>query len=141
MALDGGGGGGGGPIGSSNSFTGAAESLELVGNHCMAYSGAFGPFTDTDEHKLLSFTTGNYYSVVDFIFWRRSWEDDDIAFYVDMNGTQVLAWIGRQSEPNGANMGIPLIIPSYTQVEAYCDKQGGSAESIVGINITGRIYR
>ena len=140
MALDGGGGGGGGPIGVTNSFTGAAESLELVGNHCMAYSGAFA-VNDTNEHKLLSFTTGNYYSVVDFIFWRRSWEDDDIAFYVDMNGTQVLAWIGRQSEPNGANMGIPLVIPAYTQVEAYVDKQVQSNDSIVGINITGRIYR
>jgi len=140
MQRDGGpgAGGAGAPIGGS--FTGTAEALELVGDHCYAYSGAL-TVTDTDSHKLLSFTSGNYYSVVDFTFWRRSWEDDDIAYYVEMNGTQVVAWIGRQSEPNGANMPIPLVIPPYTEIEAYVDKQQHANLSIVGINITGRIYR
>ena len=36
MALDGGGGGGGGPVGVSNSFTGPAEALELIGEHAYA---------------------------------------------------------------------------------------------------------
>lgn len=137
MALDGG--GGGGPVGVANSFTGTAESLELVGDHCMAYSGAVD-VADTNEHKLLSFITGNYYSVVEFTFWRRSWEDDDIAFYVEMNGTQVLAWIGRVAEPQGTNKQ-PVIIPPYTQVDAYVDKQAHANDSVVGINITGRVYR
>lgn len=137
MAIDGG--GGGGLVGVSNSFTGPAEALQLVGNHCMAYSGAVS-ISDTNEHKLLSFTTGNYYSVVEFIFWRRSWEDDDIAFYIEMNGTQVLAWIGRVAEPQGTNQQI-MVIPAYTQIEAYVDKQAHANASIVGINITGRIYR
>jgi len=138
MALDGGGGGGGGPVGVSNSFTGTAGTLELVGNHCFAYSGAFD-ITDTSEHQLLSFTTGNYYSVVDFTFWRRSWEDDDIAFYVKMNGTQVLAYIARVSEPQGTNIQ-PVIMPPFTQIDAYVDKQQHNYDSKVGINITGRVY-
>lgn len=140
MGLDGGGAGGGGILGVGDSFTGAAEALEIIGNHCYAYSGAFA-VSDTDEHKLLSFTTGNFYSLVDFTFWRRSWEDDDISYYVEMNGTQVVAWIGRSSEPNGSNMPIPLVIPAYTLLEAYIDKQQQANDSIVGINITGRIYR
>ena len=77
---------------------------------------------------------------MEFTFWRRSWEDDDIAFYVEMNGKQVLAWIGRVAEPQGTNKQ-PLIIPSYTLIEAYVDKQQHANDSIVGINITGRIYR
>ena len=125
---------------SSAGFTGPAQALELIRDHCFAYSGAFA-VTDTDVHKLLSFTTGNYYSRVVFTFWRRSWEDDDIAYYVEMNGAQVVAWIGRSSEPNGSNMPIPLVIPAYTVVEAYIDKQQQVNDSIVGINITGRIYR
>ena len=140
MQRDGGPGGAGGagnPVGGS--FTGPAEALELVGDHCFAYSGAV-PISDTNTHKLLSFTTGNYYSVVEFIFWRRSWEDDDIAFYIEMNGTQVLAWIGRVAEPQGTNQQL-MVIPSYTEIAAYADKQAHANASIVGINITGRIYR
>ena len=129
--------GGGNPVGGS--FTGPAEALELLGDNCYAYSGATD-VADTNEHKLLAFTTGNYYSVVEFTFWRRSWEDDDIEFYVEMNGKQVLAWIGRVAEPQGTNKQ-PLIIPSYTLIEAYVDKQQHANDSIVGINITGRIYR
>jgi hypothetical protein len=122
-----------------NTFLGVQEGLTVIKDHCFAFSGAL-TVSDTDAHKLLSFHAGNYYIVGDFTFWRRSWEDDDIAFYVEMNGTQVLAWIGRQSEPNGANMGIPMVIPPNTLVEGYVDKQQQNYDSIVGMNLTGRVY-
>ena len=48
MALDGGG-GGGGPIGVSNTFTGPAEALEIIGDHCYAYSGGQGS-TENEKH-------------------------------------------------------------------------------------------
>jgi len=130
-------GGAGNPVGGS--FTGAAEALELVGDNCYAYSGALS-VSDQDEHQLLSFITGNYSSEVDFSFWRRSADNDDVAYYVEMNGTQVLAWVSILQEGRG-NVIWPLIIPPYTEIKAYIDKQTTSTTSIVGINITGKIYR
>jgi len=121
-----------------SSFLGVQQGLTVIKNHCYAYSGATD-VADTDEHKLLSFHTGDLYMVVEFIFWRRSWEDDDIAYYVEMNGSQVLAWIGRVAEPQGTNQQI-MVLPPRTLVEAYVDKQNHSSDSIVGINVTGKVY-
>lgn len=119
-------------------FLGTQQGLTVIKDHCYAYSGA-STITDTDEHKLLSFQTGDTHMAVEFIFWRRSWEDDDIAFYVELNGSQVLAWIGRVAEPQGTNQQI-MILPPRTLVEAYVDKQQNTADSIVGINVTGKVY-
>jgi len=130
-------GGAGNPVGGS--FTGTAEALELVGDNCYAYSGGLS-VTDLDEHRLLSFTTGNYSSEVDFVFWRSTPDNDDVNYYVKMNGTQVLAWISILQEGRG-NLVFPLIIPPYTQIEAFIDKVNSTTASIVGINITGSIYR
>jgi len=119
-------------------FLGTQQGLTVIKDHCYAYSGAT-VISDTDVHKLLSFHTGDSYMVVEFIFWRRSWEDDDIAFYVELNGTQVLAWIGRVAEPQGTNQQI-MVLPPRTLVEAYVDKQQQVNESMVGINVTGKVY-
>jgi len=113
--------------------------IHVIGKHVYAYSGELS-VTDTDEHKLLSFTTGNYYSVVDFSFWRRSADNDDVAYYVEVNGIQVLAWVSILQEGRG-NVIWPLIIPPFTQIECFVDKQTNSTTSIVGINITGEIYK
>jgi len=106
--------------------------------YCYAYSGALS-VADTNEHQLLSFITNSYYSVVDFSFWRRSPDNDDVAYYVEMNGTQVLAWVSILQEGRG-NVIWPLIIPPFTELKAYIDKQTNSTTSIIGINITGKIY-
>ena len=124
------------PAGTGTSLNYVRDGTGLT--HCYAYSGAIS-VTDTNEHKLLSFTTGNEHSLVEFIFWRRSWEDDDIAYYVEMDEQQVLAWIGRVAEPQGTNQQV-MLIPPFTLVEAYVDKQQNTADSLVGINITGRTY-
>jgi len=115
------------------------KDIHVIGNHVYAYSGELS-VTDTDEHKLLSFTTGNYYSVVEFSFWRRSADNDDVAYYVEVNGIQVLAWVSILQEGRG-NVIWPLIIPPFTQIECFVDKQTNSTASIVGINITGPLYK
>jgi len=106
--------------------------------YCYAYSGTL-TIADTATHTALSFITGSYYSVVDFLFWRRSWESNDVAFYVEFNGEQVLSWIGGTNPPSGSEKK-PMIIPPFTEVIVYIDKQEHSSESKVGANITGKIY-
>ena len=59
MAIVGGGPGGGGPIGSANSFTGTAESIQLIGEHFYIYSPGVG--IDNNEGTLIETKTGNYY--------------------------------------------------------------------------------
>jgi len=76
---------------------------------------------------------------MDVIFWRRSWESDDAAFYIEFNGQQVLSWIGGSNPPGGSEKK-PLIIPPSTAVAVYIDKQQHSADSLLGVNMTGRVY-
>ena len=51
----------------------------------------------------------------------------------------MLSWIGRIAENQGQNL-FPIIIPPFTHVIGYVDKQEHTAESKVGMNITGRVY-
>ena len=105
---------------------------------CYAYSGGI-TIADTDTHTALSFRTDSEYIVANFIFWRRSWEANDVAFYVEFNGEQVLSWIGGANPPSGSNKK-PLIIPPFTEVVVYIDKQEHSSTSIVGANLTGKVF-
>jgi len=105
---------------------------------CYAYSGTL-EIADTNTHTALSFITGTYYCAVDFLFWRRSWESNDVAFWIEFNGQQVLAWIGGSNPPGGSEKK-PIIIPPFTEVIAYIDKQEHSSTSKVGVNMTGEVY-
>jgi len=105
---------------------------------CYAYSGGL-TIADTNTHTALSFITGTYYCAVDFLFWRRSWESNDVAFYVEFNGQQVLAWIGGSNPPGGSEKK-PIIIPPFTEVIVYIDKQEHSSSSVVGVNMTGKVF-
>ena len=65
MQRDGGPGPGGGPGGGGNptggSFTGAAQALEIIGDHAYGYSGVLD--INGTETDMLSFTSGNFYFV------------------------------------------------------------------------------
>jgi hypothetical protein len=58
---------------------------------------------------------------------------------VEFNGQQVLAWIGGSNPPGGSEKK-PLIIPPFTAVSVYIDKQEHSSNSLLGVNMTGRVY-
>lgn len=134
--------GGGNPVGGS--FTGPAQALEIIGNHAYAYSGEIGvsnSFTD-----LLSFRTGNYYSVL--IFNRIYMEDeaagDDYTWRIQLNGKiiyQTLMYSNAGNAGQGIGPGVQVIIPPYTQVIAEAKNVADSSTNNVGAMLTGRIYR
>jgi len=151
MQRDGGPGGAGGagnPVGGS--FTGAAQALELVGNHCYAYSGGFTT-SNSGYVTLLSFTTGNFYTVANITYDGATTDDDPAAglrsnFKVKMNGT-VIANYHSVTQVTFAGVGgaaastdvIPILIPPYTEI--VVSNRATANTGTVFVQLVGRIYR
>jgi len=141
MALDG---GGGGPVGTSNSFTGTAETLELLGTHIYGYSGTAEVTNSAVD--LLNFTTGNYYTVCTIQpYYDDLDQGDNVKFSIEVGGTQVysieLAGATTANVHRGDPNPIPIIIPSYTSIKVTGVNSTDSDTRNVGIVLIGRIYR
>jgi len=135
-------GGGQAGFGSGGSFTGPAEALEIIGDHCYAFSGPIDtPGADT-QVTLLDFTSGNYYAVVQIQFGLRHDTTDNISYLVTLNGNEVCGYtitggVGDSQQSNALN----LIIAPYTEVlTAGVNNSSGGARPIWSA-IVGRIYR
>jgi len=145
MGLNGG--GGGGILGVSNSFTGPAKALEIIGDHAYAMSGPISG--DTSNYvTYLSFKTGNFYFDGSMDFYGGTIDDDVfggtmVLFKVEYNGVEVLiAKTSANPEAMPAWVHVPVIIPPYTEVivsglvgNTYTDTVRSYA------TISGRIYR
>jgi len=132
------GGGPGGPVGSSNSFTGTSEALELVGDHGYAYNSKTSD--GTNETTYLEFTSGNYYLVGQCEFMYDIATNIDIKFDIYFGGNALLGFVIGNAGSAGSGLQpskVNIIIPPYTDVKVTC--QGSTSPFSVGI--TGRIYR
>jgi len=140
MGLDGGG-GGGGTLGVSNPFTGPAEALEVLGDHCLAFSGSVTPIGGSEaDTTALKFTTGNFYSVVK-IHWTCESTSATVDQYVDikMNGAIVFRSIAEDDEAGDRVGPLKIIIPAYTEFELNIGLNGQNDPFTVVL--AGRIYR
>jgi hypothetical protein len=143
MAIDGGG-GGGGPLGSTNSFTGAASAIEILGNHCYAYSGVGS--AGSSEFTGLNFTTGNYYAVCR-IYTLYDASDlaagNEFGYRFEMNGATIVFTRREASADDVVDAPLPpyvdIIIPAYTQFSATAFNNGSGVD--MSFQLTGRIYR
>jgi len=139
-------GGAGNPVGGS--YTGPAEALEIMGDHCFAYSGAIA--RSTSDQTMLSFTSGNFYAVTELTCFgivdntsAGIGGGETSAFTINMNGT--VAFIVKTdttgSDTTLPNVAVPFLIPPYSEVEVVvvsaATGDGGDAEC----TIVGRIYR
>jgi len=134
-------GGGGGIVGVGNSFTGTAQTLELVGDHLYSYSGPVA--TDNTETTFIEATSGNYYLVG---IWQPQMFEatgDDYIFKLYLNGSlaQVTMTPGVPNVSGTTPLQINLIIPSYTEVKITGQRITGSGTADNGALIVGRIYR
>jgi len=139
MAAPSGGGGGGSLVGFSNSFTGTAQALELIGDHCYAYSGLLT--IDNTEATMLEFTTGNYYSVVKVQFnYPDTDTGDDFKYTTYLADTVVQSMTVDYGKINYPKE-FYIIIPAYTPVKCTAQNMSTSTGRIQIVAITGRIYR
>ncbi len=145
MAILGGGPGGGGPVGVANSFTGAAQALEIYGDFGAAYSGQVQVNTSAVEH--LNFTTGNYLFVGELTITGAINASDPtnglIAIpQINFNGVGVMKLkveTGYEQMPSDAV--VPIIIPAYTEVLVEVTSQVSTAGYTTSANLTGTIHR
>jgi len=135
----GGGGGGGTIVGASNSFTGPAQALELVGDHCYAYSG-FLSFSNADEVTLLEFTSGNFYSLVQITPMREDSYSDDSTHKMYLNENLVAAFKNASGTEMGRSSFNECIIAPYTKFKMTVIMSSGTTGQ-GGVMMAGRIYR
>ena len=148
MQRDGGPGPGGGPGGGGNptggSFTGAAEALEIVGDHAYAYSGTF-PAT-TSETTAFEFTTGNYLFVgkvqVNAFLQLGNMSLRQAGCKITLNGATIALLATDDGEEDAPMSNTQdLIIPAYTEVKVTVVANTGDADNFATVGLTGRIYR
>ena len=139
MAAPSGGGGGGGLLGVSNSFTGASQGIQIVGNHAYAASGLVESGTTT-ETTMLEFQTGNYYFVGYHHFVYSNDTSQDMTYRLYFNNGVIWQYVAQtaQSDVEGRN-DLYIVIPAYTQIKATHESDGASRDSCAFM--TGRIYR
>jgi len=122
-------------------FTGPAEALELVGDHCFAYSGSIlNSNTGGANNTALKFTSGNFYAVTN-ISWVSDSADtgQDEYISIKMNGQTV--WEGRFNFADIATneQPLPFLIPAYTDFELLWGMQSDAKH--VTVVLVGRVYR
>jgi len=138
----GGGGGGGTIVGVSNSFTGAAQQLEVLGDHAYGYSGVVD--IGSTETDMLNFTTGNFYFVgtVQFNYIELNAYHFRYRFY--LNDAILQGFVepsGATGAPNVSTTIIPIIIPAYTVVKCTAQNLVDATLQEQVCSMIGRIYR
>ena len=139
--------GGGPPVGSTGgTFTGPAQALELIGDHCFAYSGivASAGSESAATTSTLLFTSGNYYAKVRLTFSNNNTSSTANEYYlINMNGVTVYKAENEHGSSIASSQRNPtlihLIIPPFTEIETLV---GSSADPMDTTTIiSGRIYR
>ena len=147
MQRDGGPGGAGGAGGThGTSFTGGSQALEIIRDHCFAYSGIVvtAGSQSAATTTTLSFTSGNYYAKVRLTFSNNNTSTTANLYYlINMNGVTVYKAENEHGSSVASNQRNPtlihLIIPPYTEVETLV---GSSADPMNTTTIiSGRVYR
>ena len=139
-----GGGGGGGPVGVSNSFTGPAEALEVVGDFAYALSGTFQSLDASQT--MLDFQTGNF-TFVGTIYCNGAVDvaqpDSGVvsAFTLEMNGATIALLKSETGSERQYSAWNDVIIPPYTQFTVKVIASGSNAAFLNTAVMTGRIYR
>ena len=136
-----GGGTGGGPIGVSNSYTGAAQALEIMGDHIYGYSGAVACPQDT-ETDLINHTTGSYYCTLKISFSNA--EDattgNNIINRIRLNDG--LIWqqqVDHSLSQYETVEFLNIVVPPYTNLRITAEDKNGATDQLV--IAAGKIYR
>ena len=143
MAILGGGvGGAGNPVGGS--YTGPAEALEIIGDHAYGYSGAVavGAVQNT-FYPLLSFTTGNFYTVGEVQIGSTTGSNDNHEIKLELNDSPIMLAEFQNAPQEFAYGYTPwnIIIPPYTKVALSLANVANASSNDWFMTLTARIYR
>jgi len=139
-----GGGGGGGPVGVSNSFTGTAEALELVGDFAYAYSGTFESLDSSQT--MLNFQTGNF-TFVGRVHCNGAVNVSNVgaglvdSFTVTMGGSTIALLKTETGSERQWAAWVDIVIPPYTEVTVTTVADASNSGYLLTALMTGRIYR
>jgi len=118
-------------------FLGTSSSLIYIGKRCYSYGGAIGVANATTT-ILGPFTTGKLTIVGELQITDSSATNDDIKYNININGTAVQTFVGKNaSEPPGYPT--ILLIPPLSTVEVTGYNLTGSSSRIQTAMFTGRI--
>ena len=137
------GGGPGGPLGSSNSFVGPQDAIELVGDHFFCYTGDVSIDGGDGRIPMANFTTGNYYcvGVVSLEGDFSAIGGNHIGLQIKLNDSVIVeTQVAFNTDHTIFDTPMPIIIPAYTKVEVLAFQNTGGALDFQ-LMMTGRIYR
>jgi len=120
--------------------------FNTLGDYCYAYSGLIQ--TATDSQNALTFTTGNYISVVELqlnspLSKTAPQFAGIAAALVALNGIEIAnikAGGSEQADDNPTSERMQMIIPPNTEVVVTIDSNVATADSFISVTITGRLY-
>jgi len=130
--------------GPQNSLS-VGKDIHVIGTHVYAYSEILEADNGGSGTDYLSFTTGNYYSVVNIQCYNTVNDSKIINWEFELNGIKIMEYSqeGRVSLPSRMYAdGNNLIIPPYTSLIVRGVAAGGAGQEINGaVTLTGRIYK
>ena len=130
-------GGAGNPVGGS--FTGPAQALEYIGDHCYAYSGVVACTSSGTDLFNFTSTTSSY--IVGEIQINAVAEDaSNFDYALFMNGSEVAGWLNTGSQqPHQPQNPVKIIIPPGTTVRFEAKSAASSVNHAA--TFVGRVYR
>jgi hypothetical protein len=130
--------GGGNPV-SGNNPTGTGSSINYVGNHAYANSGAITVENSADAGTtLLKFSLGNSYIMADIHIFNNQASALDDFIHVKIDGQLIVK--ARYQNANELHQDQPLkvLIPPFSQFEIKASTSGATPEFTAVL--TGRVY-
>jgi len=121
-------------------FLGPQLGLSVVGDHAYAYGKVTSSAGTSADITALVFTTGNYYSVFDYIGFVNDETSTSRPCYVDifMNNSKIFGCIYNNPQDMRNDQPLQLLIPPRTNFEFKVGQQtGGTNWSVI---MSGRIY-
>jgi len=131
--------GGGNPVGGGSNPAGIGKSLNYIGNHAYAYSGAVNVDQTGSFITLLQFNTSNQYIVGNVILGRNDFTSDDIVLYIEFDD-QIVGAFGSTSYTDAADQDIELVIPPFTKVRIAARNLSQDVDRECYAMITGEVY-
>jgi len=130
------------PTSASTASTGLG--IRYIGQHCYAFSGAFGAATSTQT--MFDFTSGSGYIVATLTMTAPvKMADIGLGYYrgwqLDFNSQTVGLYKAESStEDMPTFIEVQILIPPFTAVVFTCIDGGDNPTALGTANITGRVY-